>query len=236
MGKPTIAKDDKTAMLIGYEGYVGQHLTDLLMVHPAYERVIVIGQKKQKKMSAKVQWLHAEIRDLAFEEKGVNDLFICYDASFFNAGGKYAIPKENYRYFPRLVLDAYRHGVSQVMLLSARSAKPDALLFSQRIRGLIEESVRKMGFWSTHIFRPSILIGESSSENWGQQVANQIGSQIDRYTGGWLRRVKPIEAQIVAQAMLEKAQSTESGTFQYSSEWLQDYAITLGNTSISKAK
>ncbi len=232
--RPVITKDDKTAILVGYEGYVGAYVLKQLLQLDVYEKVILALQKPAKVKHPKVEWRVAPLAKTDMSEWQADDLFLCYDASFFNAGGKYAIAKENYKYIPRMVLSAYRSDVSQLMLLSSRSARPDALLFSQRIRGLIEESVRKMGFWSTHIFKPSILIGESTGQQWGQRLADQLGNRIDGFTGGWLRKNKPIEAATVAQAMVEVAQKLEGGTHTYSSAWLQDYASVNRKTDLRK--
>ncbi len=232
--KPTIVRDNKVAMIIGYEGYIGQHLKQLLHQHKAYSQILIVTSKKGQKDKLNIRWIKQELSEVSFDGLGVDDLFICYDASFFNSGGKYAIDKKNYKYFPKIILSAYKNGVSQVLLLSSSTANPDGFLFSHRIRGLIETSVKKMGFWSAHIFRPSILIGESTSEQWGQKLADQIGHRFDRLTGGWLRKNKPIEASIVARAMVEKAQLTDGGTTSYSSAWLQDYASTIKKTDITK--
>ena len=232
--KPTIVKDDKSALVVGCEGFVGEHLVKILCAHKAYKKIYLVSQRKPSKIDDDRIWINESIDRLSFDGKQIDDLFICYDASFFNAGGKYSIDKKNYKYFPRIVISAYRSGVSQVLLLSSSTANPDGILFNYRIRGLIEQSVRKMGFWGSHIFRPSILIGETTGEQWGQKLADQIGNRFDRFTGGWLRKNKPIEAMVVARAMLEKAQTMEGGTFTYSPAWLQDYASSIKKTDITK--
>jgi uncharacterized protein YbjT (DUF2867 family) len=116
-----------------------------------------------------------------------------------------------------MILKAYRSGVGQVVLLSSKGTSSNALFHISRARGLIEEVVVSMGFWGTHVFKPSILLGESLGQTWGQGVADRIGSKVDQITGGWLKRNKPIEAEVVARAMLAVAQRLEGGTHIYSS-------------------
>jgi hypothetical protein len=164
------------------------------------------------------------------------DLFICYDASFFNTGGKYAIPKSSYKYIPKIALRAQQCGMDQLMLLSSKRANKNGLLFTQRIRGLIEESVQNIRFWSIHIFRPSLIIGESSDMQWGKDMADQIGRKVNKYTDGWLKKNQPIEAEQIAYAMSEVAQHLHKGIHFYASDWLQDFATVKEKEKYLKKK
>lgn len=224
--KPEIIKDNKVAVVIGCEGYVGEHLLSLLTKHKNYAKILAISLGKVGKRLPKVKYYMAAISEIDFDKLAGNDLFICYDASFFNAGGKYRIPESQYKHLPKMVLKAYRSGIGQVVLLSSKSTDSQALFNVSRARGLVEEVVSSMGFWATHIFRPSILLGETLNQNWGRSMADKIGNKVDQFTGGWLKRNKPIEAEIVARAMLSVAQRLEAGKHIYSSVWLQDFATT----------
>ncbi|NND35402.1 MAG: hypothetical protein HKN76_22635 [Saprospiraceae bacterium] len=234
--KPEIIKDDKTAVVVGCEGFVGEHLLALLNQHHSYINVKAISQKKIKMGLSKVDYYVASIPSIEFKQWKANDLFICYDASFFNSGGKYKIAESEYKYIPKMILKAFRSGMGQVILLSSKGTSSDALFHISRARGLIEEVVINMGFWSTHVFKPSILLGESINQKWGQGIADRIGGKIDQYTGGWLKKNKPIEAEVVAKAMLHVAQRLVAGNHTYSSEWLQDFAVSPEINSVSKTK
>ena len=194
-----IVKDQKAAIVIGCEGFVGEYLLKMLSKHSAYKTIYAIVMLKNKVDLPKVKTFYANINQIEFDKIKANDLFICYDASFFNSGGKYAIPAN-------------------------KRTSSDALLHVSRTRGLIEEIVIKTGFWSTHVFKPSLLLGETINQKWGQSWADKIGDKIDSVTGGWLKKNKPIEAEVVARAMIFAAQKLESGVHFYSSEWLQDFA------------
>ncbi len=234
MSKAEISQDKKKAILVGSEGFVGKYVLERLVKHRVYAQVKVIAQNKPSIESDKVEVILSPIEKVDLTRDKVDDLFICYDASFFNAGGKYHIPKESYRHIPKMLWQARQRHVGQVMLLSSMRADKDAMATTNRIRGLIEESVSDMGFWGTHIFKPSILIGETLDTDWGQEWSDRIGDRINRLTGGWLRRNKPIEADIVARAMVDAAQKFQSGVHYYSSSWLQDYATVNKRTDISR--
>lgn len=216
--------DQKSAIVIGCEGYVGEYLLQLLSKHKAYSSVSAVVMQKKKIELPKVRTFYSTIEHVSFDKLKGNDLFICYDASFFNSGGKFSIPEKQYRFIPQMIKKASESNIGQVMLLSNKRTSSDALLHINRTRGLIEEFVIKTGFWSTHVFKPSLLLGETIDQKWGQGLADKIGNKIDSVTGGWLKKNKPIEAEIVAKAMIYAAQKLESGVHFYSSEWLQDFA------------
>ena len=77
-------------------------------------------------------------------------------------------------------------------------------------------------FWAIHIFQPSVLLGERNENRWGEQLAARIGRVIDRFTGGWLTKYRPIEAEVVATAMIGAAQRFNKGTHIYPSHYLQE--------------
>ncbi len=219
---------------MGAEGFVGQHLLQYLLEHKRYSSIRVFSQRKNKVIGESLEVVEQSIQEIDPNLLDGDDLFCCFDASFFNAGGKYVLDKSHYKHIPILANAAHLNGVSQLLFLSTKSAHPDALLFTHRIRGIIEESIKKINFWSTHIFRPSILIGESTDQNWGNKGAEFLGSKIDDLTGGWLKRNRPIEASVVATAMLEAATRIEKGIHEYSSSWLQDYASNINSKGLTK--
>jgi len=236
MSVTTISKDKKKAILIGYEGFVGKNLLHQLSQHQVYDHVKVLGEARTLQQLEHVEYAFMPVSAMVEETYDCDDLFLCYDASFFNLGGKHYISKDNYKYIPKIALKAQRDGVNQIMFLSSKNAVSDSLRFTRRIRGLIEESVRKIDFWAKHIFRPATIIGEETDTNWGGNVADKIGAQIDEYTGGLLKRNRPIEASVIARAMIEVAQQVKKGEYIYRSDWLQDYDKDETNQAIKPRK
>ncbi len=232
MSKTIITKDKKKAILIGYEGYVGKNLLQLLSNHEVYEEVKVLGVSRTVNKKEGVEYKFMSVAEMVNEVFDCDDLYLCYDASFFNLGGKHYISKDNYKYVPQIALKAHRDGVNQIIFLSSKNAVPESLRFTRRIRGLIEESVRKVDFWAKHIFRPATIIGEESGATWGGELADKIGAQIDDYTGGMLKKNRPIEASAIARAMVDVAQQVKKGEFIYRSDWLQDYDKDENNRAI----
>ena len=235
--KTVIVKDDKIAALFGAEGYVGEKLLQQLTEHGAYKKVLVFTQKPYRRMEhSKMEPVLYKLDMIRGMKIVAEDLFICFDASFFNTGGAHTIPSEWYKFIPQIAWEAHQNRVNQIALLSSHLAKPNALFFTNRVRGLIEESIRKIGFWGTHIFRPSFLLGEELSSQWGEDLADRIAQRIDRYTGGLIKKNRPVAASAVAEAMIMAVQSLQQGVHIYSPEYLQEFSRKLLNKQIIKKK
>ena len=221
-----ISKHRKTALLFGATGLVGGYLLDMLLAHEAYRRVVVftrrdLAQTHPKLIVHKIDFEHLP----AYHEliRG-QDLFIALGSTMRKAGGRKAFFKVDYTYPYQAARIAVENGVNQVLLVSSVGADRESVFFYSKVKGLIEEAVKKMNFWAVHIFRPSVLLGERNENRWGEQLAGQLGKGIDYLTGGMLTRYRPIEAEIVAKAMINAAQHLRPGTFTYPSHFLQTLA------------
>ena len=87
--------------------------------------------------------------------------------------------------------------------------------------------MKALPFWAIHIFQPSVLLGERNENRWGEEIAGKLGKVIDGLTGGLLKKYRPIEADVVAKAMVSAAQKLEPGLHVYPSHWLQDLAAQI---------
>lgn len=191
-----------------------------------YERVLVFSPKKKNFNSEGVECIVVNFdKPESFEHliKG-NDLFYC-TASFIqktimdsqeeSSSLKNVIP---------IAKTAARHKVNQFIFLSSHQADPDSLIGLHQLKGQMEELLKKMPFWGIHIFKPAILVGKSSSNRWGEQIAKWIGKGFDYLTGGLVSRYRPLEADVVAKVMVSAAQRLKPGIFVYSADDLQKYS------------
>jgi uncharacterized protein YbjT (DUF2867 family) len=221
-----ISKDKKTALLFGATGLVGGHALEFLLMHPAYDKVLAfvrkpIQQAHEKLVQHIIDFDNAE--SWGHLVKG-DDLFCCLGTTMAKAGSKAAFFKVDYTYPMQAAHFAVQNKVHQYLLVSSVGADTDSIFFYSKVKGQLEEALQKMDFWSIHIFRPSVLLGERNENRFGEEVAGKIGRLIDRFTGGLLTKYKPIEADVVAKAMVAAAQGLEPGTHIYPSHWLQQEA------------
>jgi len=221
-----ISKDQKVAILFGASGLVGGHCLDFLLADQAYSKIISIGRKKLEIVSPRLEQ-HEVVFDKMDEWSHLisgDDLFICLGTTMKKAGNKEVFYQVDYEYPKKICKIASAHGVNQLLLVSAVGADPDSIFFYNRVKGELVQVVKKMAFWAIHIFKPSVLIGDRPENRFGEKIAGRIGKGLDYVTGGLLTKFKPVEADVVAKAMVNAAQRLQSGYFTYPSHLLQKIA------------
>ncbi len=221
-----IAKDNKTALVFGASGLIGGHVVSFLLLHPAYSKVVVFVRKPLDLEHPKLVQ-HVVNFDLPESFRQLvtgDDLFCCLGTTMAKAGSKAAFYKVDFTYAFQAAQMGSMNGVGQYLLVSSVGADPDSRFFYSKVKGELEAAVRKLNFWSLHIFQPSVLIGERNENRFGEQLAGKIGRAFDRLTGGLLTKYRPIEADVVAKAMVSAAQGLKPGLHVYPSHWLQGLA------------
>ena len=119
------------------------------------------------------------------------------------------------------------NGVGQYLLVSSVGADPNSRFFYNKVKGELEASIQQLNFWALHIFQPSVLLGDRNENRFGEQIAGKIGRFFDRLTGGLLTKYRPIEADVVAKAMVSAAQGLKLGVHVYPSHFLQALAVEI---------
>lgn len=213
-----IVKSQKTALVVGATGLVGSALISRLIAHPGYLRVLVFARRPLLVDHPKIQVTLLDferLSDYADQIRG-DDLFICLGTTMQKAGSKAAFVKVDLTYNLIISRIAAANGVKQLILLSAVGADINSTFFYNRVKGALEEQVKKLPFWSIHIFRPAVLLGEREDLRPGEWLAGKVT--------GWLNnrvvklgRYTPVAADRLAQAMLEAACRLKPGLHHYSS-------------------
>lgn len=102
-------------------------------------------------------------------------------------------------------------GAGVFVVVSALGADSGSAIFYNRVKGQMEQAVREIGFSSTYVMRPSLLVGERSESRKGEQVGNVIGAVLGPLMQGPLRKYRPIRGRDVARAMLVCARRAAPG-------------------------
>ncbi len=221
-----ITKDNKTALLFGGSGLVGRHCLDFLLMSNVYSKVVVFGRRLLDVEHEKLVQHQIDFDRLPEFAELIHgdDLFCCLGTTMAKAGSREAFRRVDFTYSHQIAEIGVKNGVNQFLLVSAVNADKESLFFYNRIKGELEEEVKRMPYWAIHILQPSVLLGERNENRWGEELAGKIGRGIDRLTGGLLSKYRPVEADVVAKAMVVVAQGVQKGVQVYPSHYLQKLA------------
>jgi uncharacterized protein YbjT (DUF2867 family) len=216
----------RTALLAGATGLVGSHCLELLLHDDAYGQVTVLGRRKLGTTHRKLVQRVVDFDRLA--ELGdvprVDDVFCCLGTTMKQAGSEEAFRRVDFTYVYELARLASRHRAGQFLLVSALGANRQSRVFYNRVKGEVEEAVRKLPFDGVHIFRPSLLLGDRRESRPGERLAILAGRALGFVFVGPLGKYRPIAARAVAAAMVRIAKEAARGVHVYESDRIRALA------------
>ncbi|QCR21584.1 NAD(P)H-binding protein [Pontibacter sp. SGAir0037] len=201
----------KTALVIGATGLVGKQLVQQLLTDERFGKVIAFSRRSLDIANSKLEehlinfdepdeWQHLVKGDVLFSTLGT---------TLKQAGGQNEQYKVDYYYQYKFAEAAAQNGVPTYVLVSSSGASPDSLLFYSRMKGTLEEAVKKLNFESIHIIQPGLLHGDRKDSRFGEELAYKVMHFLDKV--GVAGKFRPYEDKVVAQAMINAAVSAQPG-------------------------
>ena len=203
----------RTALLAGATGLVGSLCLDELLASGAYDGVIVVSRRSLDRKHPKLRVVVTDFErlDHVGQELRADDVFCCLGTTMARAGTRERFRKVDYEYPVRLARVARQQGAERFILVSSLGADPGAQTFYARVKGETEAAVAREGFATLVILRPSLLLGGREERRPLERVAQRVFRRLVPVLVGPLRRARPIEATVVARAMVRLAASSPDG-------------------------
>jgi len=216
----------RTALVAGASGLVGGHLLDLLLEDAGYAAVTALVRHELPRAHRKLGQRLVDFDRLADggDLPRADDVFCCLGTTMKRAGSADAFRKVDFTYVERLARLAWQHRARQFLLVSSLGADPRSRVFYNRVKGEVEEAVRKLPFDAVHIFRPSLLLGHRRESRPAERLAMLAGGALGFLLVGPLARYRPIPARTVAAAMLRVAKEAARGVHVYESDRIRALA------------
>lgn len=112
-----------------------------------------------------------------------------------------------------LVIDcakyALKNGATLASVVSALGASAESLFFYNRIKGQMEQSLQALNFERTHLWRPSVLIGERPEKRYLEELAGKF-----MHLSFW-GNSQALPGKTVAKAMLQASKQTTQAGVQF---------------------
>ncbi|HEU5296160.1 MAG TPA: NAD(P)H-binding protein [Burkholderiaceae bacterium] len=219
-----IAKRRRSAVVAGATGLVGTALIEALLADSAVGavHVLVRAEKADWRRRAGLTQHVVDYKRGLSELPVIDDAYCCLGTTIKVAGSQEAFRAVDYDAALSFARAAQAAGATRFGLVSALGANPKSSVFYNRVKGEAEHAIAALGFESMVIARPSLLLGDRTalgqSTRPGEQIAAALTSPLR-----WLmpRSLRPIEAAVVARALMRSVQRGEPGLFALSSGVLQ---------------
>lgn len=206
------------ALVIGATGATGRDLVKQLLNDNDFEQVDVFVRKPLNIQNEK---LKTHIVDFEKPEDWKDSVkgdvaFSCLGTTLKDAGSKEAQRKVDYDYQFQFAKAAKDNNVEDYILVSAYGANPQSKIFYSKMKGELEDAVRKLHFNKITIFKPGMLERKDS-----ERSGEVLGSRIIKFANklGLFESQKPLPTDVLAKAMINSSKIKSNG---YSS-------IKLGN-------
>lgn len=195
----------KKALVIGATGLVGRELVQLLLQDQRFNKVVVFVRKttgiKQAKLeehlidfNATESWQHLVTGDVFFSTLGT---------TIKQAGSQSAQYKVDYTYQYQFAKAAALNGIPTYVLISSAGAASASKIFYSRMKGKLEDEVKKLQIPFIHIIQPGLLTGDRKEFRWGEKLAAPLLSVVTMVPA--LKKYRPIQGNTVAKAMINAA-------------------------------
>jgi len=148
----------------------------------------------------------------------VNDVFCCLGTTAKKTHDQKEYKKIDVDYPLEIARLAKDNQVQNYLIVSAMGANKYSKVFYNRLKGLLEDELIKIGLPGLHIFRPSLLTGARKEFRGGEKAAVVLSRIFIFLFVGPLRKYRPISASAVARGMYTAAQTNKKGTFIYNSD------------------
>ena len=200
----------QVAIVIGATGLVGKALVKQLTKAEHISKVVTLTRRSETYDSAKV---NNQVIDFARLEQYADLfkaelLFSCLGTTLKQAGSVEAQRKVDLSYQLKVAQLAVDNGVEHYLLVSSSGANSSSRSSYLKMKGELEEQVKKLPFKQISIFQPSLLIGARASFRLGEKLAAWLMPVLCIIPG--LRRYRPITGEQVAAKMLTVSQQPSS--------------------------
>ncbi|MBK1852311.1 NAD(P)H-binding protein [Marinobacter sp. 1-4A] len=194
-------------LLLGATGLTGGLVLEGLLARDEVESVIVPVRKPLESDHKKLRQQEIDFDRMAdyVELFEVDVVICCLGTTIKKAGSQEQFRKVDYGYCLKAAELGRAAGARGFILMSAIGSSSSSTIFYNRVKGELEDAVRKVGYPYLSIYHPSLLLGDRPEHRLGEAIGAKAMPLVNRVLLGPLEKYRGIEAQTVASAMVNEA-------------------------------
>ena len=192
------------ALVIGATGATGQELVSQLLEDDSFNSVSIFVRNDPNITHRKLKIIvvdFSKIEDYKNSIKG-DVLFSCLGTTLRDAGSKEKQYLVDLTYQFEFAKIAVENGVPKYSLVSSTGANENSPFFYPKIKGKLEEAVKKLPFKTILIFQPPTLIRQKDLIRTGEKIGIKVFGFLNYF--GILKSQKPLAVSNLAKIMVEQ--------------------------------
>jgi len=193
----------KKALIIGATGATGTELTKQLLKDDNFSEVHIFVRKAPPITHSKIKIHCVDFNNIeSWKNQLTGDvLFSAMGTTLSDAGSKNAQFKIDVTYQFKIAEGASNNGVPTLLLVSSIGANQKSLFFYPKIKGQLEEMVKKLSFKTIYILRPPVLDRGSEIARATEKKSISFINKLNKF--GLLNSQKPMSTQLLASKMIK---------------------------------
>ncbi|MCG6204124.1 NAD(P)H-binding protein [Rhodopseudomonas sp. HC1] len=197
------------ALVFGATGFIGSQLLRGLLSSPDYTRVIAVTRRPLALSDPKLTVLIGDLGTLPAlaTQLEADEVFVALGTTRKQTPDEAAYYRIDHDYPVEATRIARRNGAHAAFLVTAVGADASSRSFYLRTKGETERDVIALGFPQTHIFRPSMLMGERGEHRPLEQLYIGLARLLNPLLAGPADRFRGIDGGDVARAMVAAART-----------------------------
>ncbi|WP_044561897.1 NAD(P)H-binding protein [Azospirillum sp. B4] len=208
-------------LLAGGTGLVGSLALPMLLASPKVAQVVSLVRKPTGQHHPKLRELVVDFAILAKLPADVRvDAVLCaLGTTRKDAGSDTAFQDVDLKYVVAVAKAGRKAGATYFGAVSSVGADSTSHRLYLKTKGMMEDYVATVGYTSCHFLRPSLLLGQRTQDRPLERFFQALAPVIGPFLGGRLEKYRPIEAKVVAAALVTTASQPAIGgvrTHEYS--------------------
>ena len=195
----------KTALVFGSTGLVGGHLLDQLIKNENYNKIKLFVRSEIIINNLKVEIIKTDFNNMEKhkEEMTGDHCYFCIGTTKQNSPDKDEYQRVELDLPKQIAQITKSNSVNSFVFVSSGYADPKSSGDYLKFKGLVEEELKRLSFNKLGIIRPSFLIGDRKEKRLGEKLGIFVFKLLSPLFLGPLKKMKPIQSEKVAKAMIK---------------------------------
>tara|TARA_B110000285_G_C15116535_1_gene614445 strand:- start:1109 stop:1750 length:642 start_codon:yes stop_codon:yes gene_type:complete len=196
------------ALVIGATGATGREIVKLLLNDNEVETVTIFVRNAPFIEHEKLKTHVIDFTEIEKHKDLIKGevLFSALGTTKQDAGGKDQQYKIDYTFQYKFAKIAAENGVENYSLVSSTGANANSSFFYPKIKGALEEAVKKLKFKKIDIFQPPMLVRQPDLIRDGEKSGIKILNVLNKI--GILKSQRPLKVNKLAEKMVKNAKIT----------------------------